>query len=49
MLSTASVAALGGCLQAVAPELELTATKAAPSQLAGLTFGERGRLVATPC
>ncbi|NEA34635.1 DNA alkylation repair protein [Streptomyces sp. SID13031] len=45
MLSTASVVALGACLSAVAPELELTETRAAPSQLAGLAFSERGRLV----
>ena len=45
MLSTASVAALGACLKAVAPDLELTATKAAPEKLAGLTFSERGRVV----
>ncbi|WP_026162698.1 DNA alkylation repair protein [Kribbella catacumbae] len=45
MLSTASVVALGACLGAVAPELDLVATKAAAKQLAGATFSERGRLV----
>ncbi|MEV8377940.1 DNA alkylation repair protein [Kribbella sp. NPDC056861] len=45
MLSTASVVALGTCLGAVAPSLELTAVKAAPEHLAGLAFSERGRLV----
>jgi 3-methyladenine DNA glycosylase AlkC len=45
MLSTASVVALGACLGAVAPSLELTAVTAAPGQLAGLAFSERGRLV----
>lgn len=45
MLSTASVVALGDCLGAVAPELDLTATKAAAKQLTGTTFSERGRLV----
>ncbi|WBQ07387.1 DNA alkylation repair protein [Kribbella sp. CA-293567] len=45
MLGTASVVALGSCLRAVAPSLELTAVHAAPGRLAGAAFSERGRLV----
>ncbi|MEV6414802.1 DNA alkylation repair protein [Kribbella sp. NPDC051718] len=45
MLSTASVVALGACLSAAAPSLELATVTAAPAELAGLGFSERGRLV----
>src|SRR4051794_12790705 len=45
MLSTASVVALGACLRAAAPALDLPNVTAAPARLAGLAFSERGRLV----
>ncbi|WP_241996049.1 DNA alkylation repair protein [Kribbella sp. VKM Ac-2568] len=45
MLSTASVVALGGCLQKVAPDLRFTALRAAPGKLAEASFSERGQLV----
>ncbi|GAA0924797.1 DNA alkylation repair protein [Kribbella koreensis] len=45
MLSTAAVVALGACLRRAAPSLELATVAAAPAELAGLAFSERGRLV----
>ncbi|WP_344179156.1 DNA alkylation repair protein [Kribbella lupini] len=45
MLSTESVVALGRILRTVEPALDFTALRAAPGQLSGLAFSDRGRLV----
>ncbi|MGC7094804.1 DNA alkylation repair protein [Amycolatopsis lurida] len=45
MLSTAAVTDLGRCLREAAPELDLSALRAAPRALPGMSFSERGRFV----
>ncbi|AXB42063.1 DNA alkylation repair protein [Amycolatopsis albispora] len=45
MLSAAAVTELARCLGEAAPELDLSALRAAPRELAGMSFSERGRFV----